>query len=394
MVRETKLYDVLGVRPDAAAEEIKKAYRKLALKYHPDKGNASDEKFKEVGQAFDVLGDPKKRDLYDRGGENALKEGGFDSQFSPMNIFDLFFGGGGRSAGPRRAKDTIHQMPATLEQLYNGCTRKLSVTCNSACSKCEGRGGKPGSVKKCQHCRGTGVQRHIQQLAPGMVQQVQTMCSDCRGAREIIDPKDRCRHCQGMKYVEEQKVIEVYVKPGMDDGTRIKFSGQGDWEPDLEPGDFVVVIDEQEHSRFKRRGVDLYYTLNIELSEALCGLNRIIKTLDNRILSINVFPGEVIKPGTLRTIFGEGMPRNGNTLDKGQLIVEFRVNFPADNFLPESGITALRRLLPGPEPINIPAEAEEVTLMQFVQETDRRGRRNDEYDEDEPEHTEARCATH
>lgn len=154
-----------------------------------------------------------------------------------------------------------------------------------------GRGGKPGSVRRCPTCRGSGMQKHIQQIGPGMIQQIQTICSECRGARELIDSKDRCKTCNGEKCVEETKILEVYVEPGMEDGKTIRFAGKGDWEPDLEPGDVIVVINQKNHSRFKRQGVDLYYQMNIELSEALCGLCRPIKTLDDRTIIIRTIPG-------------------------------------------------------------------------------------------------------
>lgn len=172
MVKETKFYDVLGVKPGCSQDDLKKAYRKLALKYHPDKNPNEGERFKQISQAYEVLSDPEKKQIYDMGGEQALKEGGGGGGFSsPMDLFDMFFGGGfggGRDKRrERRGKNVVHQLSVTLEELYKGCIRKLALQKNIICDKCEGRGGKKGAVEQCPTCRGTGLQVQVQQLGPG-----------------------------------------------------------------------------------------------------------------------------------------------------------------------------------------------------------------------------------
>nr|KAF6285539.1 DnaJ heat shock protein family (Hsp40) member A2 [Myotis myotis] len=200
-VVDTKLYDILGVPPGASENELKKAYRKLAKEYHPDKNPNAGDKFKEISFAYEVLSNPEKRELYDRYGEQGLREGsggggGMDDIFSHIFGGGLFgfMGNQSRSRnGRRRGEDMMHPLKVSLEDLYNGKTTKLQLSKNVLCSACNGQGGKTGAVQKCSACRGHGVRTMIRQLAPGMVQQVQSVCSDCNGEGEVINKKDRCK---------------------------------------------------------------------------------------------------------------------------------------------------------------------------------------------------------
>lgn len=383
-MKETGYYDVLGVKPSATADELKKAYRKLALKYHPDKNPNEGEKFKLISQAYEVLSNDEKRKIYDQGGEQALKEGGSGGGTftSPMDIFDMFFGGGMRRSREKKVKDVIHQMNVTLEELYNGAVRKLALQKHVICSKCEGQGGKK-PPEKCPSCRGTGMQVRIQQLGPGMVSQVQSMCGECQGQGERIHPKDRCKNCEGKKVVKDRKILEVHVDKGMEDGQKVVFSGEGDQEPGLEPGDIIIVLDEKEHPVFRRVNNDLTMQMHIFLVEALCGFQKPIKTLDDRIIVISTIPGEVIKNGEIKAVLGEGMPQYKNPFEKGRLLIQFLVDFPSH--IPQDRISRLEKILPKRPEIMIPDEVEECQLIE-MDRSQRNRRHNSVYDEDEDDH--------
>lgn len=385
MVKETQYYDILGVKPSASPEEIKKAYRKLALKYHPDKNPDEGEKFKLISQAYEVLSDPKKRDIYDQGGEQAIKEGGSGSPSfsSPMDIFDMFFGGGGRMTRERRGKNVVHQLSVTLEDLYNGITKKLALQKNIICEKCEGIGGKKGSVEKCPLCKGRGMQIHIQQIGPGMVQQIQTVCIECKGQGERINPKDRCENCSGAKVTREKKIIEVHVEKGMKDGQKILFHGEGDQEPELEPGDVIIVLDQKDHSVFQRRGHDLIMKMKIQLSEALCGFKKTIKTLDDRVLIISSKSGEVIKHGDLKCVRSEGMPIYKAPLEKGMLIIQFLVVFPEKQWLSLEKLPQLEALLPPRQKVRITDDMDQVELKEFNPNEQSWRQHREAYEEDD-----------
>ncbi|XP_014254424.1 dnaJ homolog subfamily A member 1 isoform X2 [Cimex lectularius] len=296
MVKETTYYDILGVKPNCTTDELKKAYRKLALKYHPDKNPNEGEKFKMISQAYEVLSTPEKRQIYDEGGEQALKEGvgrGGSTFSNPMDIFDMFFGNPFASGGrrrERRGKNIVHQLSVTLEELYNGGLRKFQVEKNVICEKCEGRGGKKGALQTCPNCNGTGVHVQVQQFGAGLIHQIQSVCPDCKGDGKIIKPQDCCVVCKGKKVVHMKKIIEFPIEKGMYDDQKVVFSGEGNQEPGLEPGDIVIVLEEKEHSIFKRSGNDLVMLMKLDLVEALCGFQKVIKTLDGRNLLITCIP--------------------------------------------------------------------------------------------------------
>uniref|UniRef100_A0A3P8R0I5 DnaJ heat shock protein family (Hsp40) member A2b n=1 Tax=Astatotilapia calliptera TaxID=8154 RepID=A0A3P8R0I5_ASTCA len=370
-VVDTKLYDILGVSPSASENELKKvlqtklkkeeerspeqmwptnklmdAYRKLAKEYHPDKNPEAGDKFKEISFAYEVLTNPEKKELYDRYGEQGLREGGGGGP-GMEDIFSHIFGGGlfgfmggqgrGRNGGRRRGDDMVHPL---------------------------NQGGKAGAVQKCVACRGRGMRIMIRQLAPGMVQQMQSVCTDCNG--EVINEKDRCRKCEGHKVCKETKVLEVHVDKGMRHGQKITFTGEADQAPGMEPGDIVLVLQEKEHEDFRRDGSDLHMVHRIGLVEALCGFQFTVTHLDGRQLLVKYPPGKVIEPGCIRVVKGEGMPQYRNPFEKGDLYIKFEVQFPENNWINPEKLNELECLLPArAETPVIAADAEEVDLTDF-----------------------------
>ncbi|EFO95684.1 hypothetical protein GCK72_003586 [Caenorhabditis remanei] len=372
MVKETGYYDVLGVKPDASDSELKKAYRKMALKFHPDKNPDGAEQFKQISQAYEVLSDEKKRKIYDQGGEEALQGGGGGGEgfHNPFDVFDMFFGGGGGRRGERRVKPTVHNLRVSLDALYKGCTKKLKISRTATCKQCNGRGGAEGAAKTCADCNGRGMKIRMIRMGP-MVQQMQSHCESCNGEGETIDHKDRCKKCNGKKQVKEDEIIEVGITPGMRDGEKFVFEGKGDEVVGIDkPGDFVVVLDEIEHGTFVRKGDNLIVQHNIDLSEALCGFVRTITTLDGRHIFYRVLPGEVIAHADVKVIHNEGMPMKRAPSDKGDLLVQFDVKFP-DKISPDAA-KKLADLLPGKREEIIDEDAEVVELTELDPRASRR----------------------
>jgi len=357
-VKEKKFYEALGIESNATEEEIRKAYRKMAIKFHPDKNpgnNDASEKFKEISAAYEVLSDPEKRKIYNMYGEEGLQGGGFHAS-SAEDIFSHIFGGGffnrgQRSQGPKKAEDTIYKMNVSLRDFYNGKTKKLKISRKVICETCTGRGtNKEGIDSKCAPCKGRGVRVTIQQLGPGMIQQFQSACPNCKGTGEVIDAKNRCEGCKGKKLVEVKELIEVNIDKGMKDGEKLTFYEMGEQSPGLQPGDLIVVLREDaSDTPFIRKTRDLIYIHKLTLSEALTGYEFTIKHMDDRILVVRSQPSEIVKPGSMRVIDGEGMPMHKNPFEKGRLIIKFDVVFPTEDQIPIANRKKLEELFP-PKP--------------------------------------------
>lgn len=283
---------------------------------------------------------------------------------SADDIFSMFFGGGGGGGrgrrGPQKGEDIVHSIKASLEDLYNGKTVRLAISRNKPCPDCEGRGGKEGAEKACTDCQGRGVRISLRQIGPGMVQQMQTTCTSCKGAGKAISEKDKCKSCKGSKVFKDRKVLEVNIEKGMTHGQKIKFTGEADEVPGTLPGDVIIVVQQKDHETFKRKGADLVVSLDVQLSEALCGFTKTVTHLDNRVLKIEVPEGEVTKHDSVKVIRGEGMPQHGNIFNKGGLFVHFNVIFPTT--LPSEVVHKIKKILPLPAHPALTGEEEEVDM--------------------------------
>jgi len=393
MVKETKFYEILGVSPDATEAQLKSAYKKGALKHHPDK-NAHNpdaaEKFKDLSHAYEVLSDPQRRNIYDNYGEEGLEQGGAGGGMAAEDLFAQFFGGGGafggmfgggmRETGPKKARTISHVHKVSLEDIYRGKVSKLALQKSVICPKCDGRGGKEGAVKKCTGCDGRGMKTMMRQMGP-MIQRFQTVCPDCQGEGEIIRDRDRCKGCNGKKTTIERKVLHVHVDRGVKPGTKIEFRGEGDQLPGVEPGDVVFEIEQKPHNRFQRKDDDLFYHAEIDLLTALAGGTIHIEHLDERWLTVAIAPGEVISPGEVKVIRGQGMPSYRHH-DFGNLYIQFDVKFPEKITGPDGGPMtddarlALERILP-PRKVDAQPPPEAMTddfLLESVDPTREHGR--------------------
>uniref|UniRef100_A0A8C6TTR2 DnaJ heat shock protein family (Hsp40) member B4 n=1 Tax=Neogobius melanostomus TaxID=47308 RepID=A0A8C6TTR2_9GOBI len=300
-------YKTLGISKGATEDDIKKAYRKQALKWHPDKNKSpvAEEKFKEIAEAYEVLSDPKKREVYDQYGEEGLKGGNGPTGEGPGNTFTYTFHGDphatfmffGRKANGRDEEDMdvdgndafgrkqdppiIHELRVTLEEVFHGCTKRMKIS------------------------------------------------------RKRMNPDGRTMRT-------EDKILTIEIKRGWKEGTKITFPREGDESPNTIPADIVFVIKDKPHPHFRREGSNIVYAVRISLRQSLCGCSVTVSTIDGKTCNMKIT--DVIKPGMRRTVAGQGLPFPKNPEQRGDLVVEFDVNFPET--LPSNAKDVLKRHLP------------------------------------------------
>jgi molecular chaperone DnaJ len=331
-------YEVLGVEREASPEQIKSAYRKAALQYHPDrnpeKKPEAEESFRAASEAYAVLSDPQKRSVYDRYGAAGLGSRGFDTGFN-SSIFEEFqdilgglFGfeevlGGGRRRGGRqrgqRGADLRYDMSLTFEEASTGVNTKIRIARHEACEACKGTGAKPGSgMSTCSTCNGHGQLAYQQ----GFFSITRT-CPACQGAGQVI--RDTCLTCRGQGRIERERTLEVGIPAGVDSGTRLRMTGQG--EPGTNggaTGDLYIFLEVKEHAFFERRGADLYCTIPISVTQASLGATIKVPTLqdpDDLVIPEGTQSGQIFRKRS------KGMPNPHG--GRGDLYISIRVVIPA-----------------------------------------------------------------
>lgn len=343
-------YEILGVPRNATLEEIKKAYRRLALKYHPDrnKGNKeAEEKFKEITEAYEVLSDENKRRIYDQFGHEGLRGVGSESYdfgraayrdfrdifegTSFEELFENLFGGFGFGFGRsskkgasyqrrERGKDIRTSIEISLEDVLHGKEIQLRVPRREECLYCHGTGAKKGELTTCPSCQGTGQIRRTAGFFS-----VSMTCSQCRGEGYVV--KDVCSYCRGEGRIEKEKVLSIKIPPGIESGTRLKLSGEGDQGlHGGAPGDLYVVVYVKKHPQFEREGADLKTKIEIPVTTAMVGGEVEVPTLENKHVKLKIPAGT--QPNTVFRLRGKGLPYMENPSKRGDLLVEVQIKIP------------------------------------------------------------------
>ena len=347
MAQKRDYYEVLGVDRNATEDQIKKAYRTIAIKYHPDRnpGNKeAEEKFKEAAEAYDVLHDPKKRQQYDQFGFDGPTGSGFGGfGGASMNMDDIFsmfgdifggragfsgFGGGRPSAQQHRGSDLRLKVRLSLEEIANGVTKKFKVRKDVPCSHCQGSGAEAGSSDEiCQTCHGSGVITHTTQSIFGMMQ-TQGVCPTCNGSGHVI--KNKCKHCGGTGVEKGEEVVEIKIPAGVAEGMIVNVPGKGNAGRNKGlNGDIQVFIEEEENDTFIRDDNDLIYNLLLDFPTAALGGEVEVPTIEGSKLKIKIEGGT--QPGKTMRLRGKGLPAvQGYGNGRGDLVVNVSVYVPKE----------------------------------------------------------------
>ncbi len=339
MADKRDYYEVLGVQKGASDDEIKKAYRKMSKKYHPDLNQGdktAEEKFKEVNEAYQVLSDPEKKERYDRFGHAGVDPnfgaggGGFNGGFGGFDFGDIFgdifggFGGfGGRRNGPRRGADIRQNVEISFNEAAFGCQKSINISKMDTCETCHGTGAKPGTqVSTCGRCNGTGQVQTQQRTMLGYVTNV-TTCPDCHGTGKII--KEPCRDCRGTGKVRRSKTIEINIPAGIDHGQTMQVSGKGEPGDRGGPnGDLLVTIRIRPHDIFKRDGNNVNVAMPVSFVQAALGATLKVPTIDG-VVEYDIPEGT--QSGTRFRLRGKGIPYvNGR--GRGDQYVTVNVEVP------------------------------------------------------------------
>ena len=355
---DTEYYDILELSKNASIDQIKKSFRKKAMKEHPDRGGDAD-KFKKISEAYEILSNNEKREVYDKYGKMGL-EHSMNENTHPMNdIFQMF----GQNSSPqaKKSEPITKILSVDLKTLYNGITIKQQIERQIYKAKT----GKP---LLCGYCNGKGYIESFKQIGPGMLQQVQKPCQYCNrtGYNAII--------------LTEMKTFKITIEKGMKDGQKIKIKNEGHHTPGNTPGDIIFIIKMKQHAQFKRENSHLLIKKNITLSEALCGTSFYIKHLDGRYLNISTKKDTIITPDSIKIIKEEGMPLQKNPFNKGNLVIYFSITFPKYN---EFDSEKLLTILPRKKRESNIADAEQYLMEEFHESMLNDNKEDSVYDSDD-----------
>ncbi len=336
-------YEILGVSKNATADEIKKAYRKVAIKFHPDKNPddpTAEDKFKEAAEAYEVLSNPEKKQRYDRFGHQGVNSGGFGggnmnmedifSQFGDIfggggNPFESFFGGGGGRGQTRRRKgpNLRIKLKLTLEEVANGVEKKIKVKRHVTCKVCDGNGAKNGtSLQTCSTCGGSGQVRKVMNTMLGQMVSSST-CPNCRGEGKIVT--DTCDACKGDGRMMEEEVIPIKIPAGVSEGMQLSMSGKGNVPiRGGIPGDLLIVIEEEEHAVLKREGNNVVYDLYINFADAALGTSVEVPIIDG-FVKIKIEPAT--QSGKILRLRGKGI-QDINGYGRGDQLIHVNIWTP------------------------------------------------------------------
>lgn len=335
-------YSVLGIEKSATKDDIKKAFRKLAHKYHPDKSGGDPAKFKEVNEAYSVLSDEKKRAEYDTYGRTFSGSGGghaggpgfegFDfSQFAREggfqdidlgDIFGEFFGGGGRNSRTPRGRDISIDIELSFKEAVFGVTRSVLLNKTATCKTCSGSGAEPGTdMETCPTCNGKGRLKEMKQSFFGSVA-VEQICHTCRGTGKV--PKEKCHTCKGLGVEKREEEISIQIPAGVENGEMVRMTGAGEAVAGGMAGDLYIKLHVKKDTTFTKHGTDILMNLNVKLSDALLGSAYGIPTVDGEPLTIKIPQG--ISHGETLRVRGKGVPTGKSS--RGDLLVKIKIELP------------------------------------------------------------------
>lgn len=321
-IDNNKFYNLLNISKNANKKDITKAFRKLAMKHHPDRGG-NEEEFKKYQKAYEVLSDDEKRKIYDEHGEEGLDSGISEM---PSDIFSFFNGNfnnnSNRKKHKKKGKNQIFNIKFTLEEIYNGCKKNIKLQKTIV----------KGKLKKCNSCNGKGIILELRRIGSMQIQQQRT-CPHCKGNCEKIINETR---------EKEIKKLEIFIDKGIEDKKKIVFHEEGDIYPGQTPGDIIIQINIKEHEIFKRINNNLLIEKTISLGEALIGVNFNLKHLDNRI--INISSKKIIFPNSFQLISNLGMPIKDKFNEYGNLLINYKILFPTS--LSDESKNKIKDLLP------------------------------------------------